>query len=68
MTYKEVHAEINRIRKERKLSIEAFAALTDISEGTMKRSLAVPEKVSLQRLNAMAQALGIVITVELGAE
>jgi transcriptional regulator with XRE-family HTH domain len=53
-------------RKSQRISIEALAELTDLAEGTLKRTLDNPEKASLERLNRICKALGITVVMHVG--
>lgn len=68
MTPMELIDEVNRVRKEKRLSQEALSALIGVSENTMKRTLQNPHRVSVERLNDIALALGVQFTIELGKE
>ena len=68
MTPMELIDEVNRVRKEKRISQEALSALIGVSENTMKRTLQNPHRVPVERLNDIALALGVQFTIELGKE
>jgi transcriptional regulator with XRE-family HTH domain len=68
MTPMELIDEVNRVRKEKRMSQEALSALIGVSENTMKRTLQNPHRVPVERLNDIALALGVQFTIELGKE
>ena len=53
-------------RKSQRISMEALAELTDLAEGTLKRTLDNPEKAPLERLNRICKALGITVVMHVG--
>ena len=68
MTPMELIDEVNRVRKEKRVSQEALSALIGVSENTMKRTLQNPHRVPVERLNDIALVLGVQFTIELGKE
>ena len=62
-TIKEI---LSRSRKAQRISIEALAALTELAEGTLKRTLDNPEKAPLERLNRICKALGVTVVLHVG--